>query len=95
MSLIGRYHKCIVKHLKPNSLDRKVIEIATIKFQEESKHLYKLGKHDRIPCLYARFQENGDRQIDEGMAKELGKPQQVTTDDGKHKFELYIKDKNN
>ena len=54
-------HKCIVKHLKPNSLDRKVIEIATIKFQEESEHLYKLGKHDRIPCLYARFQEDGDR----------------------------------
>lgn len=53
-------HKCIVKHLQPNSLDRKVIEIATRFFQEESEHLYKLGKHDRIPCLYARFQE-GDR----------------------------------
>jgi eukaryotic-like serine/threonine-protein kinase len=49
-------HRCIVKCLKPES--HKVKEIATRLFQDESKHLYKLGKHDQIPCLYARFEEN-------------------------------------
>ena len=56
------------------------------------------GKDFKAPGILGSesvFFEDGDRQIDEGMAKELGKPQQVTTDDGKHKFELYIKDKNN
>ena len=53
-------HKCIVKRLKPQSPDPEVIEIATRLFKNESKHLYKLGKHDQIPCLYARFEENNE-----------------------------------
>lgn len=57
------------------------------------------GKDFKAPGILGSesvFFEDGDRQIDEGMAKELGKPQQVIkTEDGKHKFELYIKGKNN
>lgn len=55
------------------------------------------GKDFKAPGILGSesvFFKDGDRHIDEGMAKELEKPQQVTTDDGKHKFE-YIKDKRN
>lgn len=51
-------HQCVVKHLKPNNPDSRVIEIANRLFEEESKHLHKLGEHDQIPRLYACFEED-------------------------------------
>lgn len=44
---------CLVKRLKSQS------EITSTKFDRESRVLYRLGKHDRIPELLARFKEDG------------------------------------
>lgn len=53
-------HKCVVKQLKLNNSKPEVVRIATRLFKDESNHLYRLGKHDQIPRLYARFQENNE-----------------------------------
>ena len=52
--------KCIVKHLKPKSSDSEILKIANRLFSSESDHLFKLGRHDQIPCLYDSFQENNE-----------------------------------
>jgi len=53
-------HQCVVKHLKPNNSNSRVVEIATRLFKEESRHLHKLGEHDQIPRLYACFEEKNE-----------------------------------
>ena len=50
--------KCVVKHLKPKSLDPIVLSIARKLFEREAETLYKLGRDsDQIPTLFAHFQE--------------------------------------
>ncbi|MBW4670293.1 MAG: GUN4 domain-containing protein [Cyanomargarita calcarea GSE-NOS-MK-12-04C] len=52
---------CVVKHLKPQDSDPKVLEIAKKLFDREAKSLQNLGKqHDQIPELFAYFEENGE-----------------------------------
>jgi serine/threonine protein kinase len=49
----------VVKHLKPQNSSAKVLEIARRLFETEAKTLANLGtKTDRIPTLYAYFEEN-------------------------------------
>ena len=49
--------KCVLKHLKPASADRTVLDIARKLFEKEAIVLQQLGNHDRIPRLLAYFEE--------------------------------------
>jgi serine/threonine protein kinase, bacterial len=49
--------KCVLKHLKPASTDRSVLDIARKFFEKEAIVLQQLGNHDRIPRLLAYFEE--------------------------------------
>ncbi len=48
---------CVVKHLLPKFSSPDSFSIAKSLFEREAKMLYRLGKHDRIPSLYAHFEE--------------------------------------
>jgi serine/threonine protein kinase, bacterial len=50
--------KCVLKHLKPASTDRSLLELARKFFEKEAIVLQQLGNHDRIPRLLAYFEEN-------------------------------------
>ncbi|MCC3489771.1 MAG: serine/threonine protein kinase [Microcoleus sp. PH2017_25_DOB_D_A] len=52
------YPPCVVKRLMPQSNERSVLDIAKRLFASESLVLENLGKHDRIPRLLAKFDEN-------------------------------------
>ena len=47
----------MLKHLKPASADRSLLEIARKFFEKEAIVLQQLGNHDRIPRLLAYFEE--------------------------------------
>jgi serine/threonine protein kinase, bacterial len=49
--------KCVLKHLKPASADRSLLELARKLFEKEAIVMQKLGNHDRIPRLLAYFEE--------------------------------------
>ncbi|MBW4630681.1 MAG: WG repeat-containing protein [Iphinoe sp. HA4291-MV1] len=49
---------CVVKHLKPTSLDPAILPISRRLFETEAQVLYLLGQHDKIPKLFAHFEEN-------------------------------------
>ncbi|WP_310423752.1 serine/threonine protein kinase [Chamaesiphon sp. VAR_48_metabat_135_sub] len=49
--------KCVLKHLKPASADRSLLDIARKFFEKEAIVLQQLGNHDRIPRLLAYFEE--------------------------------------
>lgn len=51
-------HLCVVKQLKPQTTDPNSLQIARRLFDTEAQVLYKLGNHDRIPRLFAYFEEN-------------------------------------
>ncbi|HLO48418.1 MAG TPA: tetratricopeptide repeat protein [Kamptonema sp.] len=51
-------HRCVVKQLKPQATDPVTLQIARRLFDTEAQVLYKLGNHDRIPQLFAYFEEN-------------------------------------
>lgn len=51
-------HCCVVKHLKPQSTDSEILDIARRLFDSEAKVLHKLGTYDQIPRLLANFEEN-------------------------------------
>jgi serine/threonine-protein kinase len=51
----------VVKQLKPQSNNPLVLETAKKLFDREAEVLYQLGSHDRIPSLFAHFEE--DRQF--------------------------------
>lgn len=53
-------HPCVVKQLKPQSIDAKTLEIARRLFNTEAKVLHKLGNHQKIPQLFAFFEENNE-----------------------------------
>lgn len=49
---------CVVKQLRPGSLDPDTLKAARELFETEAKVLDKLGSHDKIPSLLAYFEEN-------------------------------------
>jgi serine/threonine protein kinase/regulator of sirC expression with transglutaminase-like and TPR domain len=49
---------CVVKQLKPKDRDPLVLQTARRLFDREAEALYRLGNHDRIPQLFAHFEEN-------------------------------------
>ncbi len=51
-------HLCVVKQLKPQATDLETLQVARRLFDTEAQVLYKLGNHDRIPRLFAYFEEN-------------------------------------
>lgn len=51
-------HCCVVKQLKPQTTDPATLQIARRLFDTEAQVLYQLGSHDRIPQLFAYFEEN-------------------------------------
>lgn len=55
--------KCVVRQLncqKFSELNPSMLENVTELFEQASKSLYQLGKHERIPGLYAYFEENNE-----------------------------------
>jgi serine/threonine-protein kinase len=50
--------QCVVKHLNPTIDDPIFTQKALELFKAEAETLQELGRHDRIPQLYAYFQEN-------------------------------------
>lgn len=51
---------CVVKHLQPKTNDPAVLPIAKSLFDREAQTLHELGNDsDRIPRLFAHFEENG------------------------------------
>jgi len=52
------YPKCVVKHLKPASSERGLLDSARRLFKSEAETLEQLGKNDQIPTLFAYFEEN-------------------------------------
>ncbi|NJK66188.1 MAG: tetratricopeptide repeat protein [Microcoleus sp. SU_5_3] len=51
-------HLCVVKQLKPQATDPETLQVARRLFDTEAQVLYRLGNHDRIPRLFAYFEEN-------------------------------------
>src|SRR6476661_996275 len=51
-------HLCVVKQLKPQATDPETLQVARRLFDTEAQVLYKLGNHDRIPRLFAFFEDN-------------------------------------
>lgn len=52
--------KVVVKRLQPVTTTPGTVKIARRKFEEEALALSRLGQYDRIPTLYAYFQENDE-----------------------------------
>ena len=79
---------CVVKHLKPKDPDPNVLIIARRLFETEAQILYKLGKHDQIPQLFAHFEEKGEFYL----VQEFVKGQDLTTEiiTGKKLSESYV-----
>lgn len=50
--------QCVVKHLKPASINSGFLQNARRLFQSEAETLEKLGNHNQIPRLLAYFEEN-------------------------------------
>jgi len=74
---------CVVKRFKPQSNEPSVLQIAQRLFKSESKVLHKLGKHDRIPQLLAKFDENQEFYlvqeliVGHDLSHELNPPHQM------------------
>jgi serine/threonine protein kinase/cytochrome c-type biogenesis protein CcmH/NrfG len=49
--------KCVVKQLKPQVDNPEALQVALRLFDREAEVLYTLGTHDRIPQLFAHFEE--------------------------------------
>jgi serine/threonine protein kinase/O-acetyl-ADP-ribose deacetylase (regulator of RNase III) len=49
---------CVVKQLKPQTAGSSTLEAARRLFNREAKFLYQLGTHERIPQLFAHFEED-------------------------------------
>ncbi|MBD2187424.1 serine/threonine-protein kinase [Pseudanabaena mucicola] len=50
--------QCVIKLLKPASLNGDVLRVTRELFDREAKVLYRLGRHDCIPSLLAHFEED-------------------------------------
>jgi serine/threonine protein kinase len=49
--------QCVLKHLKPDTNDPAILELARKLFQKEAETLQQLGSHPQIPRLLAFFEE--------------------------------------
>lgn len=49
---------CVVKQLKSNDSDPSILQTVRRLFDTEAQVLYRLGKHEQIPQLFAHFEEN-------------------------------------
>jgi serine/threonine protein kinase len=49
--------ECVLKHLKPDSNDPEMLDLARKLFQKEAETLQQLGNHSQIPRLLAFFEE--------------------------------------
>ncbi|MEM9448463.1 MAG: serine/threonine-protein kinase [Cyanobacteria bacterium P01_E01_bin.6] len=49
--------RCVIKQLKPQTMEPKSLEMARRLFDTEARVLYQLGKHEQIPTLLAHFEE--------------------------------------
>jgi eukaryotic-like serine/threonine-protein kinase len=79
---------CVVKHLKPKDPDPNVLIIARRLFETEAQILYKLGKHDQIPQLFAHFEENGEFYLVQEFVKGPDLTKEIIT--GKKLSESYV-----
>lgn len=78
--------QCVVKQLKPkkNTDDPLALQAARRLFDREAEVLYQLGNHERIPRLFAHFEEDGDfylvQELIDGneLRKELQLGQQLS-----------------
>lgn len=50
--------QCVIKLLKPASLNGGILKVSRELFDREAKVLYRLGRHDCIPSLLAHFEED-------------------------------------
>ena len=50
--------RCVIKQLKPQTMEPKSLEMARRLFDTEAQVLYKLGTHEQIPALLAHFEES-------------------------------------
>ncbi len=78
----------IIKHLKPISSMREVLEMARDLFDREAKVLYRLGKHDQIPTLLAHFEE--DEEFFLAQEYIHGHPLNHEIQRGKKQSEAYV-----
>jgi serine/threonine protein kinase len=51
---------CVVKHFKPQVTHPQSLAAARRLFVQEAEVLHKLGRHDRIPQLYAHFEQEAE-----------------------------------
>ena len=52
--------QCVIKQLKTQSDDPKIVDLANRLFEQEVRVLYQLGEHPQIPSLIAHFEEDGE-----------------------------------
>jgi serine/threonine protein kinase len=76
--------RCVVKQLKPISIEPHVLQEARRRFDSEAAVLYELGSHDQIPRLLDRFEHDGEfylvLELIEGhpLSRELVSGQQLS-----------------
>ncbi|MEM7556854.1 MAG: FHA domain-containing serine/threonine-protein kinase [Cyanobacteria bacterium P01_A01_bin.84] len=56
--LLPEHSQCVLKHIKPHSTDKKVLETTRVLFEKEANTLDKLGSHNQIPKLLDYFEDN-------------------------------------
>jgi serine/threonine protein kinase len=52
--------RCVVKQLKPMSIEPQVLQEARRRFDSEAIILHELGSHEQIPRLFDRFEQDGE-----------------------------------
>ncbi|MEB3359587.1 MAG: serine/threonine-protein kinase [Synechococcales bacterium] len=55
---LPNHPRCVIKQLKPQTMEPQSLEMARRLFDTEAQVLYKLGSHGQIPTLLAHFEEN-------------------------------------
>ncbi|MGQ4650151.1 tetratricopeptide repeat protein [Lyngbya aestuarii] len=76
--------QCVVKQLKPQATDPTALQTARRLFETEAQVLYKLGRYEQIPQLFAYFEENQEfylvQELIEGedLSKELTPGKQLS-----------------
>ncbi|HIK28837.1 MAG: serine/threonine-protein kinase [Oscillatoriaceae bacterium SKW80] len=78
---------CVVKQLSPKNTDSANLQAAQSLFEREAEVLYRLGKYERIPQLFAHFQEETEfylvQEFIEGkdLSKELTPGKKVSEEE--------------
>jgi len=55
---LPNHPRCVIKQLKPQTMEPQSLEMARRLFDTEAQVLYRLGSHGQIPTLLAHFEEN-------------------------------------